>query len=347
MTGETDQALMEQVWITGPGEVAVRRVPEPVPGPGQVVIDTAFAGICGSDLHTYTRGHPWLGYPIAPGHEASGVVTAVGDGVDACTPGDRVYLQPAVACGTCFYCGRGKPNLCDGLIGVGSHIGGAFSGRFCVPEAAVRPLPEGMSLAAGAIIEPFATVAHAIRLAQGVQGATVAVLGGGSIGQAVLLSVIASGAQGVVITDPIDDKRDRGVALGATAALDPAEPDLRAAVSAHLGGRPDIIFDCVASARTLRSAVDLAVKGGTVVVVGVGHGPVELGIESLQDQEVSVIGSAMYHPADFDRAEVLVREVAGERLVTSVLPLASAPDALAMALQGNETKIHLSGPAAS
>jgi L-iditol 2-dehydrogenase len=347
MTSAADIGHVNQVWITGPGEISVRRVPEPAAGPGEVVVETAFAGICGSDLHTFKRGHPWLGYPIAPGHEAAGVIAAVGDGVDGLQPGDRVYLQPAVSCGDCFYCLRGRPNLCDRLIGVGSHVGGAFCDRFVVPAAAVRPIPPDLSFAAAAMIEPFATVAHAIRLAGGVDGATVAVLGAGSIGQAVLLSVLASGARAAVITDPVPDKRDRGVSLGAIAGIDPGQAGLRDAVSEHLGGRPDITFDCVASAVTLRSAVDLAVKGGSVVVVGVGHGPVEFEIEALQDQEVSVIGSAMYHPADFDRAEELVREVRGERLVTAVLPIDEAPDALARAAQGHETKIHLSGPCAS
>lgn len=342
---ESDQ--ISQVWITAPGEVSVRRVPGPTAKAGEVVIETAFAGICGSDLHTFKRGHPWLGYPIAPGHEASGVVASIGDGVEGLQPGERVYLQPAVSCGHCFYCDRGKPNLCDHLIGVGSHVGGAFCDRFAVPAAAVRPIPPDLSLAAAAMIEPFATVAHAIRLAGGVDGATVAVLGAGSIGQAVLLSVLASGARAAVITDPVADKRDRGVSLGAIAGIDPGQPGLREVVSEHLDGRPDITFDCVASALTLRSAVDLAVKGGSVLVVGVGHGPVEFEIETLQDQEVCVIGSAMYHPADFDRAEELVRTVRGEQLVTAVLPIDEAPDGLARAVQGHETKIHLSGPAAS
>ena len=111
----TAMTAMQQVWITGPQQAEVRTVAPPVPGDGEVLVSMAFAGICGSDLHTLQRGHPWLPYPLAPGHEGSGVV--IGDptppaGARRWAAGDRVYLRPVVACGECFYCGRGLPNLC-------------------------------------------------------------------------------------------------------------------------------------------------------------------------------------------------------------------------------------------
>lgn len=340
-----ESAANQQVVISGKGSIAVRQTPMPRPSEGEVLIDMAYAGICGSDLHTLTRGHPWLPYPIEPGHEASGVVAEVGVDVRGVEVGDAVYVQPAVCCGACFYCLRGKPNLCDNLIGVGSHIPGTMSERFCVPYAAVRPVPTGMSLAAAAMVEPFATVAHAIRLSGGVSGATVAVLGAGSIGQAVLVSALASGAQAVAVTDPVAEKRDRAAELGAVAGIESSVPDLRERMAEALGGRPDVVFDCVASASTLPSAVELAVKGGIVMVVGVGHGPVSFSIEDLQDREVAVIGSAMYHPVDFDRAEELVQLVDAARLVTAVFPVGEAAAAFEQAHSGKQTKIHLTGAA--
>ncbi len=339
-------STMPQVWITGPEEVGVREVPTPSPQPGEVVIETAFAGICGSDLHTLRRGHPWLPYPIAPGHEASGVVVDVGVGVSPARVGEQVYLQPVVACGRCFYCRRGRTNLCDELVGVGSHVPGAFADRFVVPAVAARPVPDGMSFAQAALVEPFATVAHALRLVGGVDGATVVILGAGSIGQASMLGALSSGAAAVVVTDPVAGKRDRARALGATVALDPTIADLRGAVCAALDGRPDVVIDCVSSAATLRTAVSLAVKGGSVLVVGVGHGPVEFAIDTIQDQEVAVVGSAMYTAEDFDRAEEIVLASASAELVTAVVPMGQAADGFALAAGGEHTKIHLSGPAA-
>lgn len=341
---------IQQVWITGPQQAEVRTVAPPVPGDGEVLVSMAFAGICGSDLHTLQRGHPWLPYPLAPGHEGSGVV--IGDptppaGARRWAAGDRVYLRPVVACGECFYCGRGLPNLCANLIGVGSHTAGFFADVVSVPRAALAPVPTGVSLAQAAMIEPLATAVHAVRLSRLAPGATVVVIGGGSIGMSVLLAAKAAGAAAVVVCEPQAGKRELAVQLGAAAALEPALSDIAVRVSDLLGGRPDVVFDCVAAPATIQQAVRFASRGGTVVVVGVGHGPVQIPIESVQDDEVAIIGSAMYHPADFDRAEQLVADgVPVGALITAVLPLAQAVDGLTAAAGGLQVKVHLAGPAA-
>ncbi|BCB77973.1 alcohol dehydrogenase catalytic domain-containing protein [Phytohabitans flavus] len=341
---------MRQVWITGPGAVEVRDVPEPEPAAGELLVRTAYAGICGSDLHTLHRGHPWLPYPIPPGHEASGVVAALGSGLSGWAEGDRVYLRPAVACGDCFYCGRNRPNLCANLIGVGSHRPGAFADAFAVPAAALAPVPDGVTLAAAAMTEPLATAVHATTVAAPggrLDGATVAVLGGGSIGQCVLLAALAAGAARVVVTDPVAAKRELALDLGAVAATDPSAPPAEEEIATALDGRPDVVFDCVASRGSLGSALRLAMRGGTVVVVGVGHGPMDVTVEAVQDHEIRVCGSAMYVPDDFATAERLIGSGAPvHRLVTSVRPLADAPDALRAAAAGRDIKIHLAGPAA-
>lgn len=339
---------MQQLWITGPGHAEVRTVDRPVPAAGEIRVATAYAGICGSDLHTLQRGHPWLPYPLAPGHEASAVVVADDRaGTRQWSPGDRVYIRPAIACGSCFYCGRGLPNLCAALIGVGSHTPGFMAEYVSVPAAAVAPVPPGVSLAAAAMIEPLATAVHAVSLARIGAGATVAVIGGGSIGQCVSIAAQAAGAAAVVISEPQPHKRELAIELGAVAAFDPVEPDVAQRIREALGGRPDVVLDCVAAAPTIQHSMRLASRGGTVVVVGVGHGPVEVPIESIQDDEVAILGCAMYLPADFERAEDLV--VAGApvaRLVTAVRPLAEAVDALQLAAGGTEVKVHLAGPAA-
>lgn len=332
--------MNHQVWVTGPGSVEVRDVGVPDPGAGEVLVATAYAGLCGSDLHTVRRGHPWLPYPVAPGHEGSARVERVGPGVGGLAEGDLVYVRPAVADGTCFMCRRGRPNLCEHLIGVGSHVPGLFAERVALPAAALAPLPSGIDLVAGALLEPFATALHAVGRAGAVAGATAAVIGGGSIGLSVLLALRASGAGPVVVVDPVASKRDLARELGAAAAAAPGEP-----VTGPLGGRPDVVLDCVASPATVRAAVDLAVRGGDVVVVGAGHGPVELPIETLQDSEVRVGGSAMYVPADFERAEQLVAGgVPVHRLVTRRLPVAEAVLAYERAAAGDDVKVHLVGP---
>ncbi|MEU8270621.1 alcohol dehydrogenase catalytic domain-containing protein [Sphaerisporangium sp. NPDC049002] len=342
---------MRQVWITGPERVEVREVPIPRPAAGEVLVRMAYAGICGSDLHTLRRGHPWLPYPIPPGHEASGVVAEAGPGTTGHAVGDAVYLRPALYCGRCFYCRRGRQNLCADLVGIGSHRPGAFADFFAVPQAALAPVPAGVSLAAAAMTEPLATAVHAVGMAAGhggrLDGCTVAVLGGGTIGQCVLLGALDAGAGAVAVTDPVAGKRALATRLGAVAALDAAGPAVEAELADALGGRPDVVFDCVATAGSLGAAISLSGRGGSVVVVGVGHGPLEVAIETIQDQEIRIAGSAMYLPDDFTAAERLISAGAPvDRLVTSVRPVGDAPDALRAAATGAEVKIHLSGPAA-
>ncbi len=342
---------MRQVWINGPELAEVREVPICRPAEGEVLVRMAYAGICGSDLHTLRRGHPWLPYPIAPGHEASGVVAEIGPGTSGLAVGDAVYLRPALHCGRCFYCRRGRENLCANLIGIGSHRPGAFADYFTVPHAALAPVPAGVGLGAAAMTEPLATAVHAVALAAGrggrLDGCTAAVLGGGTIGQCVLLAALDAGAAAVAVTDPVPGKRALATRLGAVAALDAADPALESGLAEVLGGRPDVVFDCVATAGSLGVAISLSSRGGSVIVVGVGHGPLEVAIEVIQDQEIRIAGSAMYVPGDFTAAERLIAAGAPvDRLVTSIRPVGDAPDALRTAATGAEVKIHLSGPAA-
>lgn len=340
------ESEMDQTWITGPGELEMRRVPIPRPAGGEVLVQMTFAGICGSDLHTYRRGHPWLEYPIAPGHESVGVVAELGANVDSTSVGQPVYLRPGISCGNCFYCRRDRPNLCSAMIGIGSHIPGAFADYFLVPEAGIAPVPDRMPLPDAAMIEPLATAVHAAAAAGGFTGRTVAILGGGSIGLSVMLVALAEGAAGVVVADPVPSKRELAMSLGADAAINATDPELADRIRDGLHGRPDVTIDCVANAGSVQSAAALAARGGTVVLVGVGHGPVEIPIETIQDQEVRIGGSAMYVPEDFVRAEKLV--LAGtpvSRLISAVYPLSDLPKAFAAALTGQPVKIHVHGVA--
>lgn len=340
---------MTRAWITGPETLEVRTEKVPVPARGEVLIAVAAAGICGSDLYTFRCGHPWLGYPIAPGHEAAGTVVEVGPTSDEhWAPGQRVYLRPAVACGHCFYCTKDLPNLCASLIGVGSHTPGAFADYVAVPQSAVAPIPDGVSFTAASMIEPLATAVHAVRTVGDLAGRTVAIIGAGSIGLATLLVARAAGAADIVVTDPVATKRRLALELGATEAFESDRTDLVDGMRGTAAGRPDVTFDCVATAATVQAASELAVRGGSVVVVGVGHGPVQLPIERIQDEQISIAGSAMYVPADFTAAEQLVADgLAVDRLVSAHFTIKQFPEAFAAALGGDQVKVHVHGRADS
>ncbi|MGD9997491.1 MAG: zinc-binding dehydrogenase [Ilumatobacteraceae bacterium] len=331
-----------RAWIVGQRHVDLVRVEVPAPGPGEVLVRSSHAGVCGSDLHTWHDGHPWLPYPICPGHEATGWVEAVGDGVSGFASGDAVVLRPIVSCGSCFMCLRSQTNLCEHLRAIGAHEPGGMSDYFVAPPSSLSLLPTGMTMSAGAMVEPLSCVVHATRLVGGVQDKTVAVIGAGSIGLLAMLNALASGAARVVVSDTIAAKRDLAVSLGAHAALDAAHAFVADAISDELGGRPDIVLDCVGSPSSVRFAVERAAPGGRVAVIGVCSGTAELPTTLLQDREVMVAGSAMYLPDDFDRALDLVASgLAVERLVTRSVDLDDVREGFEAAASGAEAKVHV------
>ncbi len=331
-----------QAWIVGQRQLEVMRVTVPAPEPGEVLVRSSHAGVCGSDLHTWHDGHSWLPYPICPGHEGTGWVEAIGDGVAGLSSGDAVVLRPIVSCGSCFMCLRSRTNLCENLRAIGAHAAGAMSDYFVAPATSLSLLPAGMTMPAGAMVEPLSCVVHATRLVGGVEGKTVAVIGAGSIGLLAMLNALASGAGRVVVSDTVAAKRDLAVALGAHAALDAANASLADAISSELEGRPDIVLDCVGSPSSVRFAVERAVPGGRVAVIGVCSGTAELPTVLLQDREVMVAGSAMYLPDDFDRAlELVASGLEVERLVTRTVDLDDVREGFEAAASGSEVKVHV------
>jgi 2-desacetyl-2-hydroxyethyl bacteriochlorophyllide A dehydrogenase len=335
---------ISQVWLTGPGQVEVRQVAAPTPKAGEVVVRTARAGICGSDLHTYRAGHVWLPYPIPPGHEASGIVETVGADVATVKAGDRVFLNPALTCGACLYCRTGHSNLCEQLLGIGAHLPGGMADAFVAPACALWPVPDAMSPRHAAMIEPLATGVHAARLAGGVRDRVVAILGGGTIGLCTLAVCLAGGAT-VLVSEPLQSKRNVALRWGAAAAVDARGQHALETCLAALSHRPDIVFDCVGRPETVGFAVRLATRAGTVVVIGAEHGTLSLPLQVIQDFEVHILGSSMYTVEDIANARDLLagpcRQV-GE-CVTSSYPIAAAPEAFARAAMGAEIKIQLVG----
>src|SRR5699024_10378223 len=161
--------MLQQV-MTAPGAIEFRQVPTPQPGPGQVLVKIEKIGVCGSDIHVYHGEHPFTKYPITQGHEVSGTVERLGEGVTGFSIGQKVTIQPQVVCGKCWPCRNGKYNLCEELKVMGFQTTGVASHYFAVDEKKVAPLPETMSLDEGAMIEPLAVAVHAVRRAGDVEG---------------------------------------------------------------------------------------------------------------------------------------------------------------------------------
>ena len=335
-----------QAWITGIETVELREA-QLEPDATSVLIRTAYAGICGSDLHTYRGGHAWLAFPVGPGHEAVGTIEAVGSAVDGLAPGDRIVLQPAVFCGECHFCRAGRENMCERLVGYGAHEPGGMAHAFLVPATAARKLPADLDFKTACLIEPTACVLHAIARAGDVRGKTVAVLGGGTIGLCLTAALRAAGAARIVVTDRRQLKLDVASRLGADAGVLGDAQDTVAAIRDALGAAPDVVFDCAATAVTVEQSMALADRGGRVVIVGC-RGPVgAIDWNRVQDLEQSVIGAQMYTDADFDAAISLVAGGGAplQDLVTAVYPVEQAAEAFAAAASGPEIKVQVTGGA--
>ena len=332
---------MRSVLVTSQDDIRVEEVPRPAPAPGEVLVRTSTVGICGTDLHASAGHHPFIDLPYRPGHELVGVVEALGDGVEGHRPGDRVTVEPNLVCGRCRLCREGRYNICEQLAVFGCQTAGGMADYFAIAADRLHAVPAGMSDQLAALAEPLATPVHAVRRAGIGPGSRVAVLGAGPIGLLVLVAARQAGAEAVVVTDVLPGKRERALALGADAALAADDADLVAQARHALGGPADVVLDCVARESSMSQAVDLVVKGGTVVVVGIAAGATPVPLHLVQDREIAVVGSLMYVREDFERALQLLSggAVAAEDLVTATFPLERAAEAFAAGRRPEHVKV--------
>lgn len=319
--------------------------PVPAPGPGQLLIRTALVGICGSDTHAVAGHHPFLDAAYVPGHEAVGVVVAAGDGADGASVGRRVLLKPNVACGSCDNCRAGRTNACERLSWIGCdptrHWSGAMAEYFVAPESNLYPIPDSVDDETAALVECLATPVHAARIAGDLTGARVVVLGAGTIGTLCVLAALRAGARSVVVTDMEQGKLDRATRIGAAGGVLADSPDVTAQVIDGLGGPADVVFDCVASERSLAQGVDLLRRAGTLLIVGVPARPGGLNLPLVQDWELRVQGCAAYTERDVETALQITTEAGfpTHEIVSATFPLAEVAAAFDRAAKDASGKV--------
>jgi threonine dehydrogenase-like Zn-dependent dehydrogenase len=278
-----EPSLRALVWHGG-DHLRLEELPEPERPNGQVVLDIALTGICGSDLHPY-RGHPGPRMPpLVLGHEAVGRV----DGREG-----RFVLNPLVACGECRSCRRGEPQLCEqrGLVGMDRQ--GVFAERISVDPSALVPVPAGVPDEAAVLTEPLATAVSALRLERIDSDATLGVIGVGPIG---LLTVYAATQAGVrvVAAEPLEHRRGLARRLGAAEVVTDAN-ELDA-------GSLDAVVDAVGVESTWRAGIRLVRSGGSVCIVGLGEAEGAVPVADLVRRGITVRGHFAYSPADFEAA---------------------------------------------
>jgi 2-desacetyl-2-hydroxyethyl bacteriochlorophyllide A dehydrogenase len=282
----------------GPRRFHIEERPLPQPGPNEVRVRIAFAGICGSDLHGYT-GESGRRVPgMVMGHEASGWIEALGSDVDSIPLGTPVTFNPALACDG--RCGHTVENRCAELrlIGVAPEIQGAFADAMVVDASRIVALGS-LRLEWGACVEPMAVGQQAVRRAEVSAGQSVLVVGGGMIGQCVARAAQLAGASSVTISEWMSIRRDLAVASGFHAiAPDDVEPC----------GPFDVSFDAVGSSATAAAAIKAVGKGATVCFIGLGHPEISIPLFDVVVAERNIVGTFAYTDSVFEETADHLRD---------------------------------------
>ncbi len=300
--------MLQQV-MTAPHKIEFREVEMPKAAPGQAVLKIRRIGICGSDIHVYHGKHPFTSYPVTQGHEVSGEVVEIGEGVEGLYVGQKVTIEPQVVCGKCHPCRHGKYNLCEELKVMGFQTTGTASEYFAVDAAKITPLPGDMGYDEGAMLEPLSVAVHAVRRMGDVSGMKVAVLGAGPIGNLVAQVAKGLGAESVMITDISDIRLAKAKECGVEFAVNTRNVDFGEALVANFGpDKADVIYDCAGNDITMGQAIKYARKGSTIILVAVYAGMANVDLAVLNDHELDLNTTMMYRHEDYVEAIRLVNE---------------------------------------
>ncbi len=314
--------------VTGKHKIEFPELPNPVPEPGKAVVEIAYCGICGTDLHAYQSGEAYN--PAICGHEWSGTVSACGDGVTNVREGDRVGIGIAPACGQCNECRSGDPAHCTsamlGMIGAGPMAAkhGGFAPGIAIEAARLYPLHNELSYEDAAVLEPSTVAVHALRRTPLRLGDSAALLGAGPIGLLTLQCARAAGVGRLVVVEPDPTRARMAAELGADAVIDPNREDTAERVRQECGALgPDLVFECAGVPATIQQAVELVRRGGAVSLVGLASVPAEIVPGTWLMKEVRLVASLGYLHEEFEIAMQLLVDgrVRVAPLVTSTVAL--------------------------
>jgi (R,R)-butanediol dehydrogenase/meso-butanediol dehydrogenase/diacetyl reductase len=305
-------------------DLRVEKVPEPRDvQPAQVRVRPVWCGICGTDLHEYAHGPLYIpkeNLPQILGHEFSADVVEVGSTVTDLRVGDRVAVLPHVFCGKCYFCVRGRQGLCRQLKLTGvTWPWGGLAEYAVVPAYQCIPLPDGVSYEQGAILEPTASVAHAVERSVR-SGDTVLITGAGPIGQLAVLVSAAAGAGEIFVSEPNQARREKAKGLGVTAAIDPSQTNLVDEVLERTGGLGvDCTIECSGSQPALDAAVGATRPAGIIAQIAIHVGPRTVVPEAWTWKDLTIAGIWSFKYYDTPR---VLRQIASgklpvERIVTS------------------------------
>lgn len=311
----------------GPGHVAVTEVPRPEPGPGQVLVEVARAGVCGTDIHILHDQFGKTRPPVTLGHEFAGTVVGLGQGLTGIEPGLRVVVESeAYSCGKCDHCLEGENNLCTDRLAYGYSMDGGFASHVVVRADALHPLADSVSFSEAALGEPLAVAAHAVmEIGAASPGQRVLVAGPGTIGQIVCQVLKSAGAE-VILTGVGGDEAKLTLALdqGVDHCLRADDPGLVEAVMDLTEGKGvDAAYECAGAGPALRDCLQLLKRKGELIQVGLYSQPIEINLDPIALKELAVKGTFAHHPGSWVKAtELLARGAVDLKpLVSGEFPL--------------------------
>jgi 2-desacetyl-2-hydroxyethyl bacteriochlorophyllide A dehydrogenase len=327
---------MQAAVITAPGEVEITTVPDPAPGPREVVVAVAGCGICGTDLHIL-EGEFAPTLPVVPGHEFAGTVVARGAQVTELAVGDRVAVDPSLHCGECYYCRRGRGNLCERWAAIGVTVSGGAAEYAVAPVANCFRLPEGVSVADAALIEPLSCAVRGFDVLQPQLADNFLIYGAGTMGLMMMELAKRAGAATISMVDLNDARLETARLLGCDHAV----------TSADMLERPrgwEVVIDCTGVVAAIEDGLDRVAPGGTFQQFGVSAeaATARFSPYRVYNKEIRIVGSmAVLH--SFERAGELF--VAGalrsDVMISDRFALSDYPKALEQFKAGVGRKIQV------
>ncbi|MDI3481836.1 MAG: L-iditol 2-dehydrogenase [Tepidanaerobacteraceae bacterium] len=336
------KALMK--YEAGFGNMRLADIAEPVPDKGQVKIKVMAAGICGTDLLIWQGQHK-VSIPLVPGHEFSGIVVEVGEGVTGIKIGDRVTTETTLeTCGTCDYCKTKDYNICSNRKGLGTHVNGGFAQYAISRQESVHIIPENVDFVSAALTEPLACGVHAVMEKSGARAGDIAVVfGPGTIGLLTAQVAKAAGVKVIIAGISKDTTRlELAGKVGIDYVINSDETDLKSFVLNLTNGYgADLVFECSGSHSAVKLGIDILRKKGQYVQMGLFANPqITINADNLVHRELNIIGSRSQKPSSWITALELLKQgkVNTKLLATSIFPIEEWETAFVRSQNGDDVK---------
>jgi L-iditol 2-dehydrogenase len=344
---------MKAIVYHAPGDIRVEDLPRPTCGADELLVRVDACAVCGTDLKTYKHGNPRIQAPLTMGHEFTGVVEEIGSAAAGeLSPGDRIVMATSVACGTCFYCGRGWPNLCLSLAPMGFSYPGGMAEYVVVPARAVEgghviTTPADMSPQHAALAEPVSCAVNSLGQCDLQPGDTVLVLGAGPLGLMNACVARGLGAGKIILSEVSPARLAQATGFQFDVLVNPAERDLAECVMANTHGLgADIAIVAAPAAAPQEQAVNLVRKRGTVVLFASlpkGDSTLRIDSRAIHYNELRVVGTSDSAPHHVQKAVELLAsgQVPAAKLATHVLPLEQIHQAYRLMESGEALRVVL------